>query len=95
MLVKELKLSKKELQLRKKEIAAEMKGIRTDARQKSASAATSLTTILVGQKYTAAERRSIRQSKERALAPHEDSKSAIERQILAVEKEILRLEAFR
>ena len=94
-LIKELKISKKDLQLQKKEIAAEMKGIRTDARQKSASAATSLTTLLVGQKYTAAERRSIRQSKERALAPHEDAKSGIERQILAVEKEILRLEAFR
>jgi hypothetical protein len=95
LLVKELKLSKKDLQLQKKEIAAEMKGIRTDARQKSANAATSLTTLLVGQKYTAAERRNIRQSKERALAPHEDAKSGIERQILAVEKEILRLEAFR
>ncbi len=94
-LVKELKLSKKELQLQKKEVSAEMKGIQTEARQKSASASTSFTTLLVGQKYTAAERRSIRQSKERALSPHEDAKSAIERQILVVEKEILRLESFR
>ena len=94
-LLKELKLSKKELQLKKKEIAAEMKGIRTDARQKSTNAASSFTTLLVGQKYTAAERRNIRQSKENALAPYEDAKSAIERRILSVEKEILRIDGFR
>lgn len=94
-LLKELKFSKKELQLKKKEVSAEMKGIRTQARQKSAGAATSLTTLLVGQKYTAVERRSIRKSKERALSPQEDAKSAIEHQILVVEKEILRVESLR
>ena len=72
VLVKELKLTKKDLQLQKKEVTAEMRGIRTDARQKSAGAATSLTSLLAGQKYTAIERRNIRSSKERALAPHED-----------------------
>jgi len=94
-LVKELKLEKKELQLRKKQIAAEIKGIKTVARQKSASAGSPLTTLLAGTKYTASQRRSIRYSKERALAPHEDASSALDRQILSLDKELIRLEAFR
>jgi hypothetical protein len=94
-LIKELKLRKKDLQLQKKEVNAEMKNIRTVARQKSANAATSLTTLFVGQKYTAAERRSIRYSKEQALTPHEDARVAIDRQILALERQILRMESYQ
>ncbi|MEJ6000302.1 hypothetical protein [Paucibacter soli] len=94
LLVKELKAVKKDLQLQKKELAVRMKDIRTVARQRSASAATSITAILTNRKYTAAERRSIVYAKERALAPHEDAKAAIERQILAMEHDILRVESF-
>jgi hypothetical protein len=72
-----------------------MKDIRTSARQKSANAATSLTALLAGGKYTAAERRSIRYSKERALAPHEDTKAEIEREILTTERQIIRIETFK
>ena len=94
-LVRELRTTKKELQLQKKEVNAEMKNIRTVARQKSASAATSLTTLIVGQKYTATERRNIRNSKERALTPHEDARVTLDRLLFNVEREILRMESYR
>lgn len=94
-MLKELKVRKKALQLEKRELNAQMKGIRTDARQRSASAATSLTAMLAGSKYTAAERRSIRVAKERALAPHEDAKAELERALLSVDHNILWLESLR
>lgn len=94
LLLKELKALKKELQLRKKEINAQMRDIRTTARQKSVDAAHSWTAILTNQKYTAAERRSIRYNKKNALAPHEDEKAVIDRQILSVEHEIIRVESY-
>ena len=94
-LLKELKTAKKEIQLRKKEHNAEMKSIRTVARQKSVNAASPLTTLFGGQKYTAIQRRNIRYSKESALAPLEDAQATLERQTLALENAILRLESFR
>ena len=93
-MLNELKAQKKELQLEKRELSAQMKNIRTEARQRSADAATSFTALVAGSKYTAAERRSIRASKERALAPREDAKAALERRLLALDREILRVESF-
>lgn len=93
-MLNELKVRKKELQLEKRELSAHMKNIRTEARQRSADAATSITALVAGSKYTAAERHSIRVSKEQALAPHEDAKASLERQLLALDREILRIESF-
>lgn len=93
--IKDLKLKKKELQLEKKEVSVAMQSIRTDARKKSSDAATSFGALVGGKKYTAAERKNIRQEKEAALTPQENTKSAIERQLLSIDKEILRLEAFQ
>jgi hypothetical protein len=94
-LVKELKAQKKELQLQKRELAAEMKNIRTAARQKSSAVSTGFFAMAGDRKVTAIERREILRAKERALKPGEDAKSQIERVILAVEREILRLESLR
>jgi chromosome segregation ATPase len=93
-MLSELKAQKKELQIEKRELNSQMKNIRTEARQLSASAATSFSALVVGSKYSAAERRSIRASKERALAPREDAKAALERQLLTLDREILRIESF-
>jgi len=93
-MLSELKTRKKELQLEKRELNSQMKNIRTEARQRSASAGTSLSALVIGTKYTATERRSIRAAKERALAPREDAKAALERRLLALDREILRIESF-
>ena len=92
-LVKELKAQKKELQLQKREVAAEMKNIRTAARQKSSGVATGFFAMAGDTKVTAIERREILRAKERALKPGEDAKVKLERLILAVEREINRLES--
>ncbi len=92
-LVKELKAQKKELQLQKRELAAEMKNIRTAARQKSSAVSTGWFAMAGDRKVTAIERREILRAKERALKPGEDAKVQVERVILAVEREILRLES--
>lgn len=91
--VKELKAQKKELHLQKREVAAEMKNIRTAARQKSSAVATGWFAIAGDRKVTSIERREILREKERALKPGEDAKVKVERLILAVEREILRLES--
>jgi ribosomal protein L20A (L18A) len=82
-LLAELKAYKKELQLKKREVNAELTSIRAEARQKSAEAAYSgfFTTPAI-------ERRKIRISKEAAIAPHEDVKIAIEKQLIALERKI-------
>ena len=97
-LVKELRLHKKELQLNKREIAASIKGIQLDARKKLAGTddkhvATwgSWAQYVKRQPY---ERRQIRYAKSAAVGAHEDEKAAIERQLLQVERDILRAERF-
>jgi hypothetical protein len=92
-LVKELKAQKKELQLQKRELATEMKNIRTAARQKSSAVATGWFAMAGDRKVTAIERREILRAKERALKPGEDAKVQVERLILAIERDILRLES--
>lgn len=95
-LLKELKERKKELQLEKREVAAAMKAIRTDARKQSAVAGTSKS--MFGTTYNsslaAAQRRGIRYQKESALRPQEDAKTAIERQLIQVDRDISWAERF-
>jgi hypothetical protein len=92
--LKELNLERKELQLKKREINEQIRQIRTAARQKSANLPDKLIGAFGGSKYRASTRRSIRYQKEAALSPHEDAKSAIEGEILNLEKDILWVERF-
>lgn len=92
-LVKELKQRKKELQVEKRSVAAEMKAIRAEAQHQSANAGTSFIGIY-NSKLAASQRRSIRYARESTLRPHEDAKSAIERQLLQVDRDILWAERF-
>lgn len=85
-LLKELKTRKKELQLQKREVAANMKAIRREARTKSANAGRRL--YGYNSKIAARERRGIRYRKEAQLRPHEDLVTAIERQLLQIDKDI-------
>jgi len=91
-LLKELKARKKELQVEKREATAAMKAIRTDARKQSANAGT--TGIFYNPKSASYERRHIRYQKEAALHPHEDTKAAVERQLIQVDRDILWAEKF-
>lgn len=92
-LLKELKSKKKELQLRKREVAADMKAIRRKARTESANAGRGLI-FGYDSKLAAHERRGIRYSKEAQLRPHEDAMTAIERQLLQIDKDIFWVESF-
>ena len=85
-LLKELKTRKKELQLQKRVVAANMKAIRRKARTESANAGRSL--YGYNSKMAARERRRIRYHKEAHLRPHEDLITAIERQLLQIDKDI-------
>ena len=95
ILIKELKQRKKELQMEKKEVAAAMKAVRTDARQQSAKAGMALGGLFYNSKAAASQRRGIRYQKEAILRPHEDAKTAIDRQIVQVDRDILWAEKFR
>jgi hypothetical protein len=90
-LLAELRIHKKELEADKREVALNMSAIRADARQKNANidGRTSYDS-----KSAARDRRQVHYEKEAALQPHEDAKAAIERQIIQVEKDILRVEKF-
>ena len=87
-LVKELKQYKKELALKKREVATEMKNVRVSARQASANIGGNYGNKWAGQ-MNASQRRSIRLQKEALLGPREDQKSALERQLVAVDRRIL------
>lgn len=91
-LLKELKARKKELQIKKREVAAEMKAIRTGATKQSAEAGMLFGGALYDRKIAATQRRSIRYNKEAVLRPHENAKSAIERQIIQIDRDVLRVE---
>jgi hypothetical protein len=94
-LLTELRLHKKELSTQKREIQAEMREIRVNARQESANVSNNLLGIVGGSKVTAAQRRSIRYQKEADLAPHEDQKAAIERQLIEVDRLVLWVERIK
>jgi len=91
-LLKELRLRKKELQAEKREVAANMKAIRNEARAQSVHAGRGF--FGYSSKSAAYDRRQIRYAKEAALGPHEDAKTAIERQLIQVEKDIVWAERF-
>jgi hypothetical protein len=90
-LLAELRIHKKELEADKREVALNMSAIRADARQKNADIDGRAS---YDSKSAARDRRQIHYEKEAALQPHEDAKAAIERQIIQVEKDILRVEKF-
>jgi hypothetical protein len=90
-LLTELRIHKKELEADKREVALTMNAIRADARQKSADIDGRAS---YDSKSASRDRRQIHYEKEAALQPHEDAKAAIERQIIQVEKDILRVEKF-
>lgn len=95
-LIKELRAEKKELQHRKKEIAAQKRAINQAAREASASAGINQGWIFTtyDSKQAASERRAIRRQKIAMLAPHENAKTVIERQILDLERRIMWVERF-
>jgi uncharacterized protein YqgV (UPF0045/DUF77 family) len=93
-LLKELRQIKKELQLRKREVTASAKKIKEEARLKSIHAGKVLG-IFYDSKLASIERRSIRYKKEAMVAPHEDIKASLDRQILKTDKNILWVERFK
>jgi hypothetical protein len=95
-LIKELKAEKKELQHQKKEIAAQKRAINQAAREASANAGITQGWIFTTYDSTqaASERRAIRRQKIAMLAPHENAKTAIERQIIDLERRIMWVERF-
>jgi hypothetical protein len=92
LLLKELRQRKKELQLQKREIAVSAKQIREEARLKSVHAGRFLG--IYNSKLASIERRSIRYRREALVAPSEDVKASIDRQILQIDKDILWAERF-
>ncbi len=95
-LMKELRSEKKELQHQKKEIAAQKRAINHAAREASATAGITQGWIFThyDSKQAASERRAIRRQKIAMLAPHENAKTVIERQILDLERRIMWVERF-
>jgi chromosome segregation ATPase len=92
-LLKELRATKKDLGAQKREAKASMADIRRDAREQASAAAPAVSSTW-SRKMAAAERRAIRDAKDRALQPHEDEVSALERQIAAVERRIAWVQRF-
>lgn len=93
-LLKELRLRKKEIQTEKRELAANMKAIRNEARVQSVHAGSVFTSYIYLPKIATFQRRQIRYAREAELRPNEDAKSAIERQLIQIEKNILWVERF-
>lgn len=91
-IIKELRLTKKELQVKKREITAKMQAVRVETRQQSAQLESFGIRGLA--KVAAGQRRNIRRRREGQLAPSEDAKAAIERQLLAIDRRINWLERF-
>jgi hypothetical protein len=94
-MLKDLKLLKKELNQHKKELNAEMRDIRTAARQASAKIGAGWDLVFSTPTSRRIERMSLRLNKETALAPHEDRKALLERQILFIDRTILWVERFK
>lgn len=95
-LLKELRAEKKELQVQKREIAAHKRAVNHAARAASASAGINQGWIFTtyDSKQAAAERRAIRRNKIAELAPYENAKTIIERQILDLDRRIMWVERF-
>jgi len=76
---------KRELQLQKKEINAEIREIRREARAKSAEVPARVSARLVG---VTRSRQMIALQREGQIRPHENAKTAIERQVLDLDRRI-------
>jgi chromosome segregation ATPase len=94
-MLQQLRLLKKELTQQRREINEAMRQIRTGARQRTAKVGSGLGLFLSTPASRRLSRMSIRLEKEAALAPNEDARAAIERQILIVDQAILWVERFR
>lgn len=92
LLLKELRLQKKEMQARKKEVAAAKRAIHREAKEASANAKGGF--FFYDAKMAAEERRAIRRQRYAALAPHEDAAAAIERQLMALDRQIRWVQRF-
>ncbi|UJB70728.1 hypothetical protein HRE53_06635 [Acaryochloris sp. 'Moss Beach'] len=92
LLLKELRYRKKELLLQKRELSAEAKEIRNNSRVRSVKAGRFLG--IYNSKMAASERRLIRYQREAQVAPYEDLKTSIDRQILSIDKKIIWVERF-
>lgn len=93
-LLKELRAEKKELQVQKREIAAQKREINHAARSASAGAGRQFFGLIYDSTMAAAERRAIRRQKIAELAPYENAKMAVERQILDLDRRIAWVERF-
>jgi hypothetical protein len=95
-MLRELKLVKKELGIQKRETNEAMRQIRTTARQQSAKIGTEgLSLFFSTPKTRRWSRMGVRLEKESAVAPHETTRTQLERQILVVERTIRWVEKFR
>jgi primosomal protein N' len=89
----ELRLLKKEVSTQKRSLNEAMREIRTKARQDMTSWTGVSGRGVVGS-VARLERMSIRHNKEAALAPHENTKALLERQIIDIERRINWVERF-
>jgi hypothetical protein len=85
-LANELRQLKKEYALQKREVNENLRQVRASARQKTANW-TGVSAGLVGS-VARHQRTSIRLEKERALAPNEDLKAVIEKNLVALERDL-------
>ena len=88
VLLNELRERKKHLQIKKRELAANIREIRQEARQMSANAGEGFLGTYSAS-LAASQRRELRFERDEAMRPYEDEKSAVERQILQIDKDIL------
>ena len=95
-MLRELRAEKKELQVQKREIAAQKRELNQVVRDASANAGIHkgwLSTTYDG-RQAAAQRRALRRVKIELLAPHEDAKTHIERQLVDLDRRIAWVERF-
>jgi chromosome segregation ATPase len=94
-MLKQLCLLKKELTQQKGEINTTMREIHAEARQHTVRVGSGPGLFLSTPTNRRLHRMSIRLEQEAALAPHEDTKAAIERQLFIVNRAIIWVERFR
>jgi hypothetical protein len=93
-MIAELRLQKKDARLRKREAIETLRSARLGVRQESAGLPLRWINLLTGRKLVALQRRALRAGKEQATAPLEDQRTAIDRLLPAIDREILPLESF-
>jgi chromosome segregation ATPase len=94
-MLRDLKMVKKELTLQKREANEAMRQIRANARQRSAKIGTGLGAMFSTPSTRRWSRIGVRLEKEAKVAPHERSRSDIERRILVIDRTIHWVERFR